>query len=54
MHIHDIILTLLASGVAVEWTSDGDGYRALIGDYWIRLDEPVVDESIQPELVEAA
>ena len=52
MYIHDIILTLLACNCAVEWT--GDGYRALIGDYWIRLDEPVVDESIQPELVEAA
>ncbi len=43
MTIHEIVLTLLASGVAIE--SDADGFRALIGDRWIRLDNdnPAVD-----------
>ena len=54
MQIHDIILTLLESGVAIE--SDSDGFRALIGNSWIRLDDdpPVVDEQPAPDLMEAA
>ena len=53
MTIHDIIL-LLESGVAIE--SDADGFRALIGDVWIRLDDPAVDVQVDttvPELIAA-
>jgi hypothetical protein len=51
MAIDDILLTLLASGCAVEWTDVR--FRVQIRDSWIKIedDPPVVNE---PDLVEAA
>jgi hypothetical protein len=56
MRTTDIVLTLLESGVAIEW--DGDGWRALIGNTWIRLEgnDPAVDVPVNttiPTLVAA-
>jgi hypothetical protein len=54
MQIHDIVLILLRSGVALQW--DGTDWLALIADAWVPLDNDPADvqaDTAVPDLIAA-